>query len=70
MNLHINRFTRFQSWEGKTIFNEYPLHIRHGNITVTLLFQDKESIERLWQLLGATMLEIESADPVNTLPFL
>jgi len=38
LNIHINKHTRFQSWEGQTIFNEYPVHIRSGNFTVTLLF--------------------------------
>jgi len=60
MNIHINKTTRFQSWEGKTIFGEYPVHIRPGNFTVTLMFHDKESIERLSQLLDDTMFEIES----------
>ena len=52
MNIHINKTTRFQSWEGKTIFGEYPVHIRPGNFTVTLIFHDQESIERLSQLLN------------------
>ncbi|KKM10618.1 hypothetical protein SY88_13225 [Clostridiales bacterium PH28_bin88] len=59
MNIHINKHTRFQSWEGKTFFNEYPVHIRSGNITVTLLFYDKESIDNLRQILAETMFEIE-----------
>lgn len=58
MNIHINKHTRFQSWEGKTIFNEYPVHIRSGNLTVTLLFHDRESIENLHQILTETMVEI------------
>jgi len=60
MNIHINKHTRFQSWEGKTIFNEYPVHIRSGNLTVTLLFHDMESIEDLRQILTETILEIDS----------
>lgn len=60
MNIHINRLTRFQSWEGKTIFNEYPLHIRPGNFTVTLLFHDTECIDKLRQILDDTVAEIES----------
>lgn len=59
MNIHINKHTRFQSWEGKTIFNEYPVHIRSGNFTVTLLFHDRESINNLRQILTETMFEIE-----------
>lgn len=62
MNIHINKNTRFQSWEGKTIFNEYPVHIRPGNFTVTLLFQDKTSIANLCQILTETILEIEDAE--------
>jgi hypothetical protein len=58
MNIHINKHTRFQSWEGKTIFNEYPVHIRSGNLTVTLLFHDRESMENLRQILTETILEI------------
>jgi hypothetical protein len=60
MNIHINKTTRFQSWEGKTIFGEYPVHIRPGNFTVTLMFHDQESIERLSQLLDETVVQIES----------
>lgn len=59
MNIHINKHTRFQSWEGETIFNEYPVHIRSGNLTVTLLFHDRESIDNLRQILAETMFEIE-----------
>ncbi len=55
MNIHINRLARFQSWERKTIFNEYPVHIRPGNFTVTLLFNDTECIDRLRQILDGTV---------------
>ncbi len=60
MNIHINKHTRFQAWEGKTIFNEYPVHIRSGNFTVTLLFHDCDSMEKLRQVLTDTLFEIES----------
>jgi hypothetical protein len=60
MNIHINKTTRFQSWEGQTIFGEYPVYIRPGNFTVTLMFHNKESINRLCQLLVETIFEIES----------
>jgi hypothetical protein len=60
LNIHINKTTRFQSWEGQTIFGEYPVYIRPGNFTVTLMFHDKESINRLCQLLVETIFEIES----------
>ncbi|KKM12411.1 hypothetical protein SY88_04545 [Clostridiales bacterium PH28_bin88] len=62
MNIHINKHTRFQSWEGKTIFNEYPVHIRSGNFTVTFLFHDRESIDSLRQILTKTMFEIEPGE--------
>jgi len=58
MNIHINKHTRFQPWQGKTIFNEYPVHIRSGNFTVTLMFHDRESVNNLRQILEETMSEI------------
>lgn len=67
MNIHINRQTRFQSWEGRTIFGEYPVHIRPGNFTVTLLFHDEESIDNLRQILAQTLLEIAAPVTVPTL---
>lgn len=67
MNIHINKQTRFQSWEGKTIFGEYPVHIRPGNFTVTLMFHDEESIDNLRQILSQTLLEIASPATVPTL---
>jgi len=60
MNIHINKTTRLQSWEGKTVFGEYPLFIRPGNFTVTLMFHDKESITRLCELLMEMVFEIEN----------
>ncbi|MGE5605650.1 MAG: hypothetical protein ACM3YE_08165 [Bacteroidota bacterium] len=60
MNVHINKTTRLQSWEGKTIFGEYPVYIRPGNFTVTLMFHDKESINRFCQILMDTIFEIDS----------
>lgn len=68
MNIHINKTTRFQSWEGKTVFGEFPVYIRPGNFTVTLMFHDKESINRLCQLLIETVFEIENATTDNGLP--
>lgn len=60
MNIHINKTTRFQAWEGRTVFGEYPVFIRPGNFTVTLLFHDKESINRLCRLLLDMVAEIEA----------
>jgi len=62
MNIHINKNTRLQSWEGKTIFNEYPVHIRPGNFTVTLLFHDREAINNLREILTKTLFEIEPGE--------
>jgi len=59
MNIHITKHTRLQPWEGKTIFGDYPLHLRPGNFTVTLLFADAESIRRLHEMLGQLLAEIE-----------
>jgi hypothetical protein len=59
LNIHINKTTRLQSWEGKTVFGEYPVYIRPGNFTVTLMFHDKESINRFCQLLMDTLFEID-----------
>jgi hypothetical protein len=60
MNIHINKTTRFQSWEGKTVFGEYPVYIRPGNFRVTLMFHNKESMNRLCQLLVEMIFEIEN----------
>lgn len=68
MNIHINKTTRFQSWEGKTIFGEYPVYIRPGNFTVTLMFHDKESMNRLCQLLVEMIFEIENESIEKGLP--
>lgn len=68
MNIHINKTTRLQAWEGKTVFGEYPVYIRPGNFTVTLMFHDQESINRLCQLLVETVFEIENESNENLLP--
>jgi hypothetical protein len=68
MNIHINKTTRFQSWEGKTVFGEFPVYLRPGNFTVTLMFHDKESINRLCQLLIETVFQIENESTENGLP--
>lgn len=67
MNIHINKNTRIQPWEHKTIFGEYPVHLRPGNFTVTLLFHDAASISRLHEVLAQTLLEIEGDDPFEKL---
>jgi hypothetical protein len=59
MNIHINKNTRLQPWNGQTVFNEYPVFIRPGNFTVTLMFHDAESIGRLNSLLADMLLEID-----------
>jgi hypothetical protein len=72
MNIHINKHTRFQTWEGKTIFNEYPVYIRTGNFTVTLLFHDRDSMDNLRQILAETICEIdpnELFESYTSIPF-
>lgn len=59
MNIHISKNTGFQTWEQRTIFGEYPLHIRPGNFTVTILFHDLEAIRLMYEMLAQMMLEIE-----------
>ena len=65
MNIHINKHTSFQTWEGRTIFNEYPVHIRTGNFTVTLLFHDRASMDTLRQILAETICEIEPGEIIE-----
>lgn len=59
MNIHINKHTRLQSWDGTTIFGDFPLHLRCGNLTVTLLFADADAIHRLHAMLADLLLDIE-----------
>jgi len=60
VNIHITKHTRLQPWEGRTIFGDYPLHLRPGNFTVTLLFADADSIGRVHGMLGQMLAEIEA----------
>lgn len=62
LNVHINKTTRLQPWEGRTVFGEYPVFIRPGNFTVTLMFHDRESIDRLCRLLKETVAEIDTQE--------
>jgi hypothetical protein len=62
MNIHINKNTRFQPWNGQTIFKEYPLHIRPGNFTVTLLFHDAESMIQMHDILAEMIQEIDAEE--------
>lgn len=66
MNIRINGYTRYQSWDGNTIFGEYPLHIKSGNLTVTLMFQDLDAIRTLKDLLVMTIDEIEVEEERKT----
>ena len=59
MNIHINKHTKFQSWEKKPIFGEYPVHIQSGKFTVTILFHDLESLKRFNYTLNDMISEIE-----------
>lgn len=58
MNVRIDKQTRLQSWKRNTIFGDYPVHIRAGNLTITLLFADVDSLRRLGDLLEQTLKEI------------
>jgi hypothetical protein len=68
LNIHINKTTRFQSWQGQTVFGEYSVYIPLGNFTVTLMFHDQESINRLCQLLSETIFEIQNKSTQISLP--
>ena len=59
MNLHINQYTNYQTWDMKKIFDEYPLYIRKNNYTVTLFFKDEDAIYDLIDVLTQTANEIE-----------
>ena len=59
MNLHINHYTNYQTWEKKKVFDEYPLYIRKNNYTVTLFFKDEDAINDLIDVLQQTLYEIE-----------
>jgi hypothetical protein len=67
MNIHVNKHTRLQPWEGKTIFGDYPLHLRCGNMTVTLLFADAESIQRVYDMLAELLTEVKGNDTLYDL---
>lgn len=43
LNLHISKDTNYHVGET-TVFNELPLHIRHGRYTHTLFFFDKTAV--------------------------
>jgi hypothetical protein len=59
MNIHVTKHTRLQSWEGKTVFGEYPLYLRPGNFTVALLFADAASVRRLYDMLSELLEDID-----------
>ena len=60
MNIHITKNTSFQTWDKRTVFNEFPLFIRPGNFTVTLMFHDAEAIRRMADMLNDMANEIET----------
>ena len=47
----------FNHREENASFNEYPFHIRTGNLTVTLLFHDHDFIISLRDILTKTIQE-------------
>ena len=58
MNVRIDKNTKLQPWNANPIFGDYPVHIRAGNLTITLLFADTDSIGRFRNLLETTLVEI------------
>ena len=59
MNIHITKTLLFQTWDKRTVFNEFPF-IRPGNFTVTLMFHDAEAIRRMADMLNDMASEIET----------
>lgn len=58
MNIRINKHTKLENWKRKTIFSEFPIHIKAGNLVVTLLFHDLESLKKMRDTLDNTIYEI------------
>ena len=67
MNLHINQYTNYQTWDKKKVFDEYPLYIRKNNYTVTLFFKDENAIYDLIEVLNQTVNEIEDEKWIQSL---
>lgn len=59
MNIRINKHTKLENWKHKTIFSEFPVHIKAGNLVVTLLFHDLESMKKLRDILDKTIYEVD-----------
>lgn len=67
MNIHINKHTRLQPWEGRTVFGDYPLYLRPGNFTVALLFADADAVRRVYNMLGELLDDID-VEPFTLVP--
>lgn len=66
VNVRIDKNTKLQPWNANSIFGDYPVHIRSGNLTITLLFEDTASIGRFRDLLEATLVEIGFTGTAST----
>jgi len=67
MNIHINQYTQFQTWDKKKIFDEYPFYIKRGKYTVSMFFNDKESMTNLIETLKQMLWEIEDYEYINSI---
>ena len=65
MNIHINQYTQFQTWDKKKVFDEYPFYIKRGKYTVTMFFNDKESMGKLINTLQQMLLEVEDHEYID-----
>jgi len=67
MNIHINQYTQFQTWDKIKVFDEYPFYIKRGKYTVTVFFNDKDSMKNLINTLQQMLLEVEDQEYVNSI---
>jgi len=65
MNIHINQYTQFQTWDKKKVFDEYPFYIKRGKYTVTMFFNDKDSMVKLINTLQQMLLEVEDHEYID-----
>ena len=65
MNIHINQYTQFQTWDKKKVFDEYPFYIKRGKYTVTMFFNDKDSMVKLINTLQQMLLEVEDQEYID-----
>jgi len=72
LNLHITKDTNYQVGNA-TVFNEMPLHIRHGRYIHTLFFYDKEAVStflnQLYEILSFYEEQVEIDNAEFDIPF-